>query len=105
MAENAETLHRQQSLYWNKMVELRVAASYIRCYRDYLGKWVTRIGVVKAVASSSSIAAWVVWKEYAFIWGALIAMSQVLDALKGVFPVTKRYNRPVNTPLHWTAFL
>ena len=73
------------------MVELKVASSYIRLYRDYLGKWVTRIGVIKAVASTSSIAAWAIWKDYAFVWGAIIAVSQVLDALKDVFPVTKRY--------------
>lgn len=78
------------------MVELRVAASYIRSYRDYLGKWVTGIGVVKAVASSSSIAAWVIWKDYAFIRGAIIAVSQVIDSLKDVFPVTKDIKLRVN---------
>jgi hypothetical protein len=91
MAEMDQGLHRQQNLYWSKMVELKVAASYMRCYRDYLGRWVTRIGVVRAVASSSSIAAWAIWRDYAFLWGAIIAVSQVLDALKDVFPVTKRF--------------
>lgn len=91
MAETDQGLHRQQNLYWNKMVELRVASSYIRCYRDYLGRWVTGIGVVKAVASSTSIAAWAVWREHAFVWGAIIAVSQVVDALKDVFPITKRF--------------
>jgi hypothetical protein len=32
-----------------------------------------------------------IWHEYAFVWGAIIALSQVLDALKDVFPVTKRH--------------
>jgi hypothetical protein len=91
MAEITQMQHRQQSLYWTKMVELRIAASYIRGYRDYLGKWVTTIGVIKAVASSGSIAAWVIWRDHAFVWGAIIAASQVVDALKDVFPVTKRY--------------
>jgi hypothetical protein len=91
MGENDEGLHRQQALYWAKMVELKVAASYICRYRDYLGKWVAGVGTVRAIASSSSIAAWAVWKEYAFIWGLIIAVSQVLDALKEVFPFTKRY--------------
>jgi len=91
MNEKEQGLHRQQDLYWYKMLELKVAATYMRRYRDYLGKWVTRIGVVKAVASSSSIAAWAIWREHAFIWGSIIAVSQVVDALKDVFPVTKRY--------------
>ena len=83
--------HRQQALYWTKMVELRVAANYTCRYRDYLGRWVTGIGVVKAVASSGSIAAWAIWREYAFVWGFVIACSQVVDALRDVFPVTKRH--------------
>jgi hypothetical protein len=91
MSENNEGLHRQQALYWSKMVDLKVAASYICRYRDYLGKWVTGIGTIRAIASSSSIAAWVVWKEYAFVWGLIIAISQVLDALKDVFPFSKRF--------------
>lgn len=91
MSEIVQGLHRQQNLYWNKMVELKVAAAYICRYRDYLGKWVTRTGVVRAVASSSSIAAWVIWRDYAFVWGTIIAVSQVLDALKDVFPITRRY--------------
>jgi hypothetical protein len=86
-----ENAHRQQQLYWNQMVELRVASSYIRRYRDALGKWFTCLGTLKAVASSGSIAAWAVWREYAFVWGAIIALAQVVDALKDVFPFSKTH--------------
>jgi len=54
-----------------------------------MGKWVTGLGILKAVTSSASIAAWVIWKEYAFVWGAIIAASQLADALKDVFPFAK----------------
>jgi hypothetical protein len=50
MSENASDLHRQQKLYWDQMFELKVAASYIRLYRDYLGKWVSGLGALKARA-------------------------------------------------------
>ena len=73
------------------MVELKVAAAYTRRYRDALGTWVTGLGTVKAIASSGSIAAWVIWKEYAFVWGMIIAASQVADALKDVFPFAKTH--------------
>ena len=86
-----EITHRQQQLYWNQMVNVKVAAAYIRRYRDDLGKWVTLLGTVKAVAASGSIAAWVIWKEYAFVWGMIIAVSQLADALKDVFPFTKTH--------------
>ncbi len=73
------------------MIELKVACVYLRRYRDGLGTWVTRLGTLKAIASSGSIAAWVIWKEYAFVWGVIIAASQVTDALKDVFPFSKTH--------------
>jgi len=73
------------------MIELKVANAYIRRYRDYLGRWVTSLGVIRAIASSGGIAAWALWKQYAFVWGAIIAASQVTDALKDVFPFTKKH--------------
>jgi hypothetical protein len=83
--------HRQQQLYWKEMINLKADASYIRLYRDSLGRWVTGLGALKAIASCGGIAAWVVWKEYAFVWGAIIAASQVADALKDVFPFAKKH--------------
>ena len=91
MSENVPDLHRQQKLYWDQMFELKVSASYIRLYRDHLGRWVTGLGALKAIASCGGIAAWVVWREYAFAWGAIIAASQLADALKDVFPFAKKH--------------
>jgi hypothetical protein len=69
MGEPETNPHRQQQLYWAQMVELKVAACYIRHYRDSLGRRVTAVGTLRAVASSGSIAAWALWKEYVFVWG------------------------------------
>lgn len=91
MVDTDAVENRQQTLYWKELVQLRIGAAFIRLYRDYMGQWVTRIGMVKAIASSSSIAAWAVWHQYAFLWGMIIALSQVIDALKEVFPVTKQF--------------
>lgn len=71
------------------MIEIKVAAAYMRRYRDDRGTWVTRLGVLRAIASSGSIAAWAIWRQHAFVWGMIIAASQVADALKDVFPFTK----------------
>jgi hypothetical protein len=87
----SDNVHRQQQLYWNQMVKLKVAAEYVRRYRDSRAKWVTGFGIIKAVASSGSIAAWAIWRDYAFVWGSIIALSQVIDALRDVFPLTKTY--------------
>jgi hypothetical protein len=73
------------------MIELKIEAAYIRRYRDHLGGKVTLLATLRAIASSGGIAAWAIWKEYAFLWGAIIAASQVADALKEVFPFTKTH--------------
>ena len=91
MSEQIQDPHRQQRLYWNEMVNLKADASYVRLYRDSQGRWVTWLGALKAIASSTGIAAWVVWREYAFVWGAIIAASQLADALKDVFPFVKKH--------------
>jgi hypothetical protein len=47
--------------------------------------------VIRAIASSGGIAAWALWKQYAIVWATIIAASQVTDALKDVFPFTKKH--------------
>ncbi|MGD0911836.1 MAG: hypothetical protein ABR928_08065 [Terracidiphilus sp.] len=32
-----------------------------------------------------------VWERYAFVWGAIIAASELADALKDVFPFAKKH--------------
>ena len=87
--------HRQQQLYWKQLVELKVATAYVRLYRDDVATKVRWLGILKAVASSGGIAGWVVWRDYAFVWGAIIAASQLADALKEIFPFT-RIHRAAN---------
>jgi len=91
VSESPSDPHRQQQLYWNQMYQLKVAAIYIRLYRDHLGKRVTGLGALKAIASCTGIAAWAIWRQYAFVWGAIIAASQVADALKDIFPFSKKH--------------
>jgi hypothetical protein len=91
MNELAAQSHTQQQLYWQEIVELKIASLYICRYRDYLAQWVTALGVVKAVASSVSIAAWAIWQRYAFAWGCVIAVAQVADALKDILPFAKKH--------------
>lgn len=82
--------HRQQQLYFRELFQLKVRCEYTRCYRNILSAWVTRIAILRAIASSGSIAGWVIWRDYAFIWGAIIALSQLADALRDAIPYTAR---------------
>ncbi len=82
--------HRQQQLYFRELFQLKVQCEYTRRYRNILSAWVTRIAILRAVASSGSIAGWVIWRDYAFVWGAIIAASQLADALLDAIPFTAR---------------
>ena len=90
-ADSAPSTQRARELYWRQLTQLKTDSVYLRLYRDDRAKWVTRLGILKAVASSGGIAAWVIWKEYAFVWAAIIAASQVADALKEVFPFSRQH--------------
>ena len=73
-------------IYWNQLVLLTVVACYVRRYRDEQAWWVNRIGLFKAVVTSGTIGAWVIWKDYAFVWGVLLGAAQILDAAKEYIP-------------------
>jgi hypothetical protein len=77
---------RQQDLYFNELFQLKVQAVYIRKYRDILARRVRIFAILRAFSSSGGIAAWVVWKELAFLWSGIIAASQLADAMRDVFP-------------------
>jgi len=91
MSENVPDLHRQQKLYWDQMFELKVAASYIRLYRDSLGPVGDRAWCAQGNRILCRDCGLGNLKEYAFVWGAIIAASQVADALKDVFPFAKKH--------------
>src|SRR6185312_15254454 len=82
--------HRQQQLYFRELFQLKVRCEYTRRYRSILSTWVARISILRAIASSGSIAGWVIWRDYAFIWGTIIAAAQLADALKEAIPYTAR---------------
>jgi hypothetical protein len=91
MSDNLTSPRRGRDLYWRELVQLVTSSIYWRRYRDDRSKWVSRLGTLRAIASSGSIGAWVIWRDYALIWAAIIAASQVADALKNVFPFSREY--------------
>ena len=79
-----------QSRYWKYMVQLKAWILYIDLYSDHSYKWDKRINIYLAITSSSSIAAWAIWSQCGFLWGFLIALSQVITAIKPHLPFAKR---------------
>jgi hypothetical protein len=91
MNDIQENDHRQQALYFRELVELKIACEYMRDYRDLIGKRISYFNALRAISSSSAIAAWAVVQAHPLIWGGIIAITQVADSLKDVFPFVSRH--------------
>ncbi len=83
-------MSEQQTLYWNEMVQLKAHIFYMGYHcrsADRIDFWAN---CVTAIASSSSIAGWAIWQSYSFVWATVIAVSQVVTALKHLLPFATR---------------
>jgi len=76
--------------FWNQLKELKVHSYYIQNYAVNQNKYEQAMNIFLAITSSSSIAAWALWKEYDYIWAFIIAASQVITAIKPLLPYKKR---------------
>lgn len=79
-----------QEKYWKYMVQIKAWTFYLDLYEESSYKWDKRIKIFSAVVSSSSIAAWAVWNELSYVWSVIIAVSQVLSAVKDFLPYSNR---------------
>ena len=52
---------------------------------------VRAVEIIKAVASSTAIASWVIFKQFPLLWAGIIVAAQLLDALKDVFPFARQH--------------
>jgi hypothetical protein len=79
-----------QEHYWKEFFRLKVHVNYLELHlgrAEYIDR---AVKMFLAVTSGGSIGAWVIWKEFAFLWGFLIAASQVLNAIRQFLPYKDR---------------
>lgn len=69
--------HDVQLQYWNQFPRLKRDAIYINRYHGDLERIDLALEMVSAVTSSAAIGGWAIWHAAAFLWGAVIAASQV----------------------------
>ena len=79
-----------QLRYWQEFLDLKRDARYIDLYQARTENIERTIGAFTAITSSSSIAAWVIWRDLSFVWALVIAGSQALSAVKEYLPYKKR---------------
>lgn len=80
----------QQKLFWDELLTSRRDARYVdlclartemidRCLKGFI-----------AIAASSSIAGWAIFKDHSFVWATVVAASQVLQVVKEYLPYKTR---------------
>lgn len=72
------------------MVQIKAWIFYLDLYAEDSYKWDKRINIFGAIASSTSIAAWTIWSQLSYVWSVIIAVSQVLTAIKSFMPYSRR---------------
>ncbi len=79
-----------QEHYWKEFYRLKVHVTYVECMLEKTEQWDRTIKIFSAVTSSASIGAWAIWKELGFLWGGIIAVSQILNAIRPYLPYKDR---------------
>ena len=79
-----------QEKYWRYMVQIKAWIFYLDLYAEDSYKCDKRINIFGAIASSTSIAAWTIWSQLSYVWSVIIAVSQVLTAIKSFMPYSRR---------------
>lgn len=79
-----------KEMYWRYMVQIKAWQFYLEAYTERAYRWDRGINVFVAVVSSTSIAGWAIWNQFSYVWGVLIAVMQVLTAIKSFLPFGQR---------------
>lgn len=79
-----------QLRYWNQLKEFQTHVIYLHQYAVH-SEWRDKlINGFLAITSCSSIAAWAIWQQYQIVWAIIIALSQVVTAIKPFLPFKQR---------------
>lgn len=79
-----------QSQYWKEIYQLKVHIAFIELLLERSERIDRGLKMFLAIASSSSIGAWVIWKQFSWVWATIIACSQVVSAIIQYLPYRHR---------------
>ena len=92
-----------QNRYWSSMTDKKYNLFYIQLHFNKVVMVNRAIKIIMAIASCSSIAAWTIWQQYAYVWGVIIAVSQVIGAINEFLPYQKRIEELSNLESEWSV--
>lgn len=79
-----------QEQYWKELHQLKTHIGYIVLQLEKAESRDRTLKIVLAIASSSSIGAWVIWSHLSWFWAGIIAVSQVITAVNPYLPYKSR---------------
>lgn len=79
-------VNQYQQKYWEELYLTQYAIYYYNFYKEKYEKYDRNVKIFLSVSSSASIGAWTIWKNCGYLWGIIIAASQVINAIKHLFP-------------------
>lgn len=79
-----------QARFWKEFHQLKVQVIYVQELLLEAERNERLAKMTIAITSSASIGAWVIWKEWAWVWAAIIAGSQVFSAIHPHLPYRER---------------
>lgn len=82
--------NQYQRRYWKELFALRVHVNYLEKYMEHSELIDKSINIFLAVTSSTSICGWAIWNRYSFVWAVIIAVSQLINAVKQFLPYRTR---------------
>ncbi len=90
MNESTQDISPYQDSYWHFLQELLVHIYYLEKFLEHYQRIQRVLATVLAITSSASIAGWAVWKTFDIVWACAIALSQIINATKHIFPFSIR---------------
>lgn len=92
-----------QEKYWTRLTQYKYTILYFDAHIARCVKINRAVKILIAVFSSTAIAAWVKWSQYAFCWGLIIVASQVIAAINEFLPYRNRVNELTQTVAELSA--
>jgi hypothetical protein len=90
VAEHNDNPRLQQARYWKELTQFRAHIEYLQLYSARAEQFDNRLSIILAVTSNGSIAGWAIWSQVPLVWGVLIALSQLINAIRPYLPYQKQ---------------
>ncbi len=79
-----------QLKFWREFTQLKEHALYLNLYQASDNRIEFWKNIILAITSSSAISAWAIWQVVPWLWGAIIAVTHIIQAVSPLLPYKKR---------------